>query len=174
VSTSPSIRDGRSDDVARCREIDLATQQQFDAAGHPEFLTTGVIPDGAAERAVEAGRILVAELDGHVEGWVFLTRSGDELCIGQIAVHPHCQRRGVGTALMDVIVAVARRNGEESIVLSTQSDVEWNRPWYEGLGFEVVPPEQWTADMVVIAEEQNEVGLDWDTRVHMRLRLDSV
>lgn len=171
VATSLSVRRGRLGDIARCREIDLSTQQQFEAVGHPEFVALGVIPDGAAERAIEAGRILVAEIDGQVMGWVFLTRSDGELCIGQIAVHPDVQRRGIGAALMNEVVDDARRKNEQSIVLSTQADVAWNRPWYERFGFEVVPPELWTPDMATITAEQEDDGLDWDARVHMRLRL---
>ncbi|MCP4306280.1 MAG: GNAT family N-acetyltransferase [bacterium] len=160
--------------MARCREIDLATQEQFEAVGHPEFCLLGVIPDNAAERAVEAGWILVAELGGGVVGWVFLTRSEGELCIGQMAVAPPAQFQGVGTALVDKVIASARRSGEQSIVLNTQADVEWNSPWYERFGFEIVPRQQWTGDMAVIAREQSELGLDWDTRVHMRLLLAPV
>ena len=171
VPASLSIRVGESTDIAKCREIDLATQHQFAAVGHPEFLSSGVIPDRAAERAIQARRLLVAEIGGQVVGWAFLTRSDGELCIGQLAVAPPSQRRGVGTALVDAVIADARHNGEGSIVLSTQSDVEWNQPWYERIGFKVVPPQHWTADMATIAREQSEAGLDWETRVHMRMRL---
>ncbi|MEN8239459.1 MAG: GNAT family N-acetyltransferase [Actinomycetota bacterium] len=168
------VRAGHSGDIARCRDIDLATQDQFVDAGHAEFGKMGVIPDGPAERAVEEGRILVAEFDGDVVGWVFLTRSEGELCIGQIAVSPSMQRRGIGTALIARIIIDARVRREESIVLSTQSDIEWNQPWYEQLGFEIIPPEQWTNDMRTVAREQGEAGLDWNTRVHMRLRISGV
>jgi len=171
VVTSVHIRLGLPEDIARCREIDLETQRQFVDAGFPEFFALGVIPDDVASRAFATGRIVVAEHDGIVAGWVFLTRSGDELCVGQIAVAPALQRRGIGSALMQSLLAEARSRGERSVVLSTQADVEWNRPWYERIGFEVVPPEQWTDDMAAIVAEQEEIGLHWETRVHMRLQL---
>jgi ribosomal protein S18 acetylase RimI-like enzyme len=103
---------------------------------------------------------------------MYLTRSDGELCIGQLAVHASFQRRGVGSALMDRAIATAMDDGESTIVLNTQSDVAWNQPWYETFGFQVVPVEEWTPDMRVIAGEQTAVGLDWRTRVHMRLRLN--
>lgn len=86
VSTSSSIRAGRSTDIAKCREIDRATQQQFEAGGYAEVSSSEAIPDRVLERAVRAGRVLVAEIDGQVVGWAFLTRSDGELCIGQLAV----------------------------------------------------------------------------------------
>ncbi|NIA26012.1 MAG: GNAT family N-acetyltransferase [Gammaproteobacteria bacterium] len=171
MPVSLSVRVGRSADVARCREDDLVTQQQFEAVGHPDSCPWARFPIRRPNRRFTPGRVLVAEIGGQVVGWIFLTRSDGELCIGQLAVSPPSQCRGVGTSLVDAVIADALRGGERSILLSTQADVEWNQPWYERIGFEVVPPRQWTADMVAIAREQSEAGLDWDTRVHMRMRL---
>ena len=73
---------------------------------------------------------------------------------------------------MKTVIASARGMGYESIVLNTQTDVPWNRPWYEKHGFVVVDESDWTDDMHVITREQTESGLDWTTRAHMRLLLD--
>ncbi len=173
-SAQASIRAGTVGDLARCRTIELATQEQFVDAGHTEFAGQGVIPDGPALRAIADERLLVAEFSGQVVGWAFLTRSEGELCIGQIAVDPSHQRQGMGTALIEWIITTAERRGEESIVLNTQADVEWNQPWYERFGFVVVPQERWTDDMRTIAREQGESGLDWNTRVHMRKRIGGI
>ena len=103
-----------------------------------------------------------------------MSRSGDELCIGQISVRRSAGGKGVGTKLLSTVVDSVRSAGHQSIVLNTQADVPWNRPWYERRGFVVVPPEEWTADMHTIADEQCADGLDWNTRVHMRLQFDEV
>jgi hypothetical protein len=49
--------------------------------------------------------------------------------------------------------------------------VAWNRPWYERHGFTVVAPSDWTAALQKVTDYQTEDGLDWTTRVHMRLLL---
>jgi ribosomal protein S18 acetylase RimI-like enzyme len=155
-------------DVGRCQQIDVLTERQFADAGHPEFLDGCTIPDGAAARAIDEQRMFVVEVDGRVEGWMFLTRDEGELSIGQLAVHPAQQRLGIGSALLRYVIALAYQAGEQTVVLNTQSDVPWNRPWYERLGFRVVETADWTGTMHAIVAEQSDAGLDWTTRVHMR------
>jgi predicted N-acetyltransferase YhbS len=160
-------------DVARCHDIDRSTEAQFADAGHPEFVDGGSIPDDAAQRGIEEHRMFVAEIDGLVVGWVFLGRDDGELCIGQISVDRNHQQHGIGSALMRKVIDDATQAGEPTIVLNTQADVAWNQPWYERFGFELVPPDSWTPTMQAIVEEQTAVGLNWSTRVHMRLTLRS-
>ena len=47
------------------------------------------------------------------------------------------------------------------------------RPWYERHGFAVVAPEDWTPALREVVQYQTEDGLDWTTRVHMRIELGS-
>lgn len=171
--TDVSIRLAVIEDIADLHRIDAATDQQFIDAGHPELSGNGdYIPLAAANRGIAESRILVAERSGELVGWVFLTRSDNELCVGQIAVLPDFQKRGIGSRLMRVVLDEASEAGERSIVLSTQSDLAWNQPWYETFGFRVVPTAEWTVDMAAVASKQGAEGLDWGhTRVHMRLFL---
>ena len=153
--------------------IDASTDQQFVDADHPELAGDGeYIPLDVAQRGIAESRIFVAEVEGEIVGWVFLRRSRDELCIGQIAVVPTFQQQGVGSTLVRRIIADAKNAGEQTVVLSTQSDLAWNKPWYETFGFRVVPPAEWTPEMRATATEQSAEGIDWaNTRVHMRLNL---
>jgi len=135
--------------------------------------TDAVLPEHHAKAGVTDGRLTVAEVDGAVVGWTLVLRLDDELCLAQISVDPGYQQRGIGTALLDDVIARARADGEASVVLNTQSDVSWNRPWYERHGFGVVEPEDWTPALREVMEYQPEDGLDWTTRVHMRIQLDT-
>ncbi|MEZ5215691.1 MAG: GNAT family N-acetyltransferase [Ilumatobacteraceae bacterium] len=167
------LRPATTADVPEFGRIDVATEAMFVDAGHPEFADGGTIPDDVAARAIAEDRITVAELDGVVVGWVYVTRVEGELCIGQISVDPAAQRTGVGTAMLRRVIEAARAADEPSILLNTQSDVPWNQPWYEKFGFEVVPEQRWTSGLRAIVSEQTGAGLDWTTRVHMRLVLAS-
>ena len=104
-----------------------------------------------------------AATGGRPVGWAYTTRCGQELCVGQISVRADQQRRGIGSQLMRRIIADAEAAGESSLVLNTQADVVWNRPWYESIGFRVVRPEDWTDGMRAIVDEQAAEGLDWST-----------
>jgi predicted N-acetyltransferase YhbS len=165
------VRLAQLDDVVAFGPIDASTERQFVDAGHPEFRHGGTIPDAEARRAISEHRLLVAAAGGRVVGWAYTTRCEHELCVGQISVRADQQRRGIGSQLMRRIIADAEAAGESSLVLNTQADVVWNRPWYESIGFRVVPPEDWTDGMRAIVDEQTAEGLDWSTRVHMRLPL---
>jgi predicted N-acetyltransferase YhbS len=165
------IRAAELGDVERCRQIDVSTEAQFVNAGHPEFVDGGSIPEEAAQRGIAEHRMFVAEFESLVVGWIFLGRDDGELCVGQVSVDSRYQQRGIGSALLQKVIDDARQAGELTIVLTTQADVAWNRPWYERFGFEMVPPDSWTAAMCAITKEQSADGLDWTTRVHMRLTL---
>ncbi len=156
-------------DVLTAIEIDA--DQRYANSVHPEMAKGDHIPSEALARAVGARQVIVAVEDDAILGWLLLTKSGDEICIGQISVRRSAGGTGVGAKLLSTIVDSVRSEGHQSIVLNTQADVPWNQPWYERRGFVVVPREEWTADMHVIAEEQCADGLDWNTRVHMRLHL---
>jgi predicted GNAT family N-acyltransferase len=79
---------------------------------------------------------------------------------------------GYGRSLLQAVIDRCRSVNRRSIVLNTHTDLPWNRPWYERFGFVVVPRDEWDDDMIDTAQEQTEDGLDWTTRVHMRLVLD--
>lgn len=166
ASGTPRIRAATPADIPRLAPIEEAADLIFADAGHPEF--HGAISDGEAAQAIDEGRITVIDIDGVVLGWVHLGRLDGELCVEQISVDPDQHGRGLGTRLMGHVQAQAREANEASITLDTQSDVPWNQPWYEQLGFVVVPEDEWSDAMVAVAERQTAAGFDWGTRVHMR------
>jgi 4-diphosphocytidyl-2-C-methyl-D-erythritol kinase len=167
------IRLAHPDDVEVLTEIERDADLRYADSVHPEMASGETIPRAVLEQAVARRWIIVAAADDRVVGWVLLTRSGDEFCIGQISVWRDAGGRGVGNRLMETVIGSARQMGYRSIVLNTQGDVPWNRPWYEKHGFAVVDPADWTDDMHEITREQIAAGLDWNTRVHMRLVLDA-
>ncbi|MBP6835036.1 MAG: GNAT family N-acetyltransferase [Deltaproteobacteria bacterium] len=173
VESLPSmmLRPALEADAVHLTRIERDADARFAAAGHPELADGSGIPDDVARAAIAQGRITVAEVDGAVVGWVYMGRVEAELCLGQISVEPSHGRRGVGTALLRHVIDEARRRGEDSMVLNTQSDVPWNRPWYERHGFVVVPPSACSEALRAIERDQVEHGLDWSSRVHMRLTL---
>ncbi len=161
----PQLRAAVAADVPLLGPIEEAADRLFVEAGLGEF--SGSISNEAAALGVAEGRITVAEVDGTVVGWVHVATIAGELSIDQISVDPNHQGRGIGWALMRHVMTRAE---EGSIILDTQSDVSWNQPWYEKLGFAVVPEADWSEDMAKIAARQTAAGLDWQTRVFMRWR----
>jgi GNAT superfamily N-acetyltransferase len=172
------IREATAEDVPLLKDIDLSANPVFAEWGHPEFASDyESVPQDVALEAIEEGRLLACDVivacgAPELIGWVLMfDRPNGETSIGQISIRADHMGSGYGGALLTEAIDRCRRVGRSAIVLNTQTDVPWNRPWYERFGFVVVPKSDWDADMHETAQEQTESGLDWSTRVHMRLRL---
>jgi GNAT superfamily N-acetyltransferase len=89
----------------------------------------------------------------------------------EIDVHPDHGRRGLGTRLVVTVCEWAARSGYPEVTLTTFRDVPWNMPFYAGLGFEVVPTSELSAELVRVVADEMRRGLDPARRVAMRCRL---
>ena len=61
-----------------------------------------------------------------------------------LAVSPTAQRRGVGSALMDLVVRRAREDGAAAVVLSSLAEMDAAHRIYRRHGFERVPGRDWS------------------------------
>jgi predicted N-acetyltransferase YhbS len=159
-----TLRPATRGDVPAMQSVERDADTRFGREGD-------VIPDAAAARAVDAGKVTVAEVDGALVGWIYLGAIEGEPCIGQVSVAVAHGGRGIGTALLREAIAHSRRRGARSVVLNTERDFPWNAPWYARHGFVVVPEAEWSDGLRAVTEAQRAAGLDWSTRVHMRLAL---
>lgn len=92
-------------------------------------------------------------LDGH-DTPIGTARMLSDGHIGRVAVVPHWRRRGVGRALMDAVIAIAREQGFDEVWLDAQTTA---LPFYRSLGF------------IAEGEEFIDAGIP---HYRMRLRLD--
>ena len=89
----------------------------------------------------QAGRLWVALEDDRPVGFIAMSFIEDHAHIDEVDVHPDYGRRGVGRALIETVCGWAASHNCTAVTLSTQSNVPWNRPFYEKLGFKVMPAE---------------------------------
>lgn len=105
-------------------------------------------------RRATRGRCLVAELDGRLVGTLSLWRGGpdeeterfrraDAFVLGQFAVDPALQRRGIGTALLAEAERVARTEGAVELLGDTAEAAAHLVGYYERLGWAVVGTLRW-------------------------------
>jgi GNAT superfamily N-acetyltransferase len=150
--------------------------QQIEMAAGARFAEVGLThvaahdPFGLEELAeyLAAGRCWVAEADGEIAGYALADVVGECAHLEQISVVPEQQRRGLGRALADHVVAWAAKRGFPAVTLTTYRSVPWNAPLYERLGFRVLADDEITPALraVVVAEAAH--GLDPAERVCMR------
>jgi ribosomal protein S18 acetylase RimI-like enzyme len=87
--------------------------------------------------------VVVAELDGRAIGWgkiehpTALPSSEHVWHVTGLAVHPEFEGRGAGRALMEALIAEARRRGGSRMTLRVFAPNERAQRLYKALGFEL-------------------------------------
>ena len=135
---------------ARDNELEIVASLVVDAYG--EFAAR-MAPDAwssfAQDIANVRGRtidaeVLVAERDGRIVGTVTRYRDWrgaqqDASAVRVLAVPPPERGSGVGRALMEHCIALARDEHKERVVLAVTQEMEEARDLYDRLGFERAP-----------------------------------
>ncbi|NDJ59051.1 GNAT family N-acetyltransferase [Enterobacteriaceae bacterium 4M9] len=156
-------------DFAPLNHIEQAAARIFPPGFLPAEVLDDKLPFGVLEQARQQnGLWLVQRADGTPVGYVVLESVAGLTLLAQIDVHPAHARQGLGAALVNhALVQVQARGGNE-VWLTTFSNVPWNAPFYQKLGFCTV--DEATAPDAIrdILREERARGLQ--QRVAMRWR----
>ncbi len=145
------VRRATAADHEAVGEVTVAAYADFtDAAeaGYVAYLRDAATRDREAELWVAED-----EATGAVLGSVTLCPIGspwreigtdDEGEFRMLAVSPAAQGRGVGSALMDLVVSRAREDGARAIVLSSLAEMTAAHRIYERQGFVRLPDRDWS------------------------------
>ena len=129
-----SIRLGREDDAARVPEIDRAAAMLYAPWGLTDALMESTTPLLRVERAIRAGTLLVAtDADDRAVGYALFSFVDGDAHLDELAVDPAHGRRGLGTALVEDVVA--RAEDAARVTLVTLDFVPFCAPFYERRGF---------------------------------------
>ena len=164
-----TIRAARDGDGPDLQDIERAAGERFRDVGMAAIAEDEPLPLDTLAAYAAAGRSWVA-VDGpsRVVGYVVVDVVDDHAHVEQISVRPDQQGRGVGRALLDRVATWARDTGRTAITLTTFTDVPWNRPLYEHLGFRVLAEPEIGPELRDLRATEAAHGLDPATRVCMR------
>ncbi|QOV34641.1 GNAT family N-acetyltransferase [Streptomyces ferrugineus] len=116
-----------------------------------------------------AGRAWVAcDSGGRPVAYLICEPVDGALHIEQVSVHPDAAHRGIGRTLLAYAADRAREEGLAGLTLTTFTEVPWNAPYYERLGFRVLAEAELTPGLRKIRAHEAELGLDRWPRVGMR------
>jgi GNAT superfamily N-acetyltransferase len=166
------IRPARAEDSENLREIERSAGARFEEIGMGWVASHEPISADELNAFAEAGRSWVAvdeNEDAHPIGYAVAEIVDCCGHIEQVSVALEDQGQGVGRALVQAVEAWAVRNRLRALTLTTFSDVAWNRPLYEHLGFSVLAPHELSPGLVSIRAAEAKRGLDPATRVCMRM-----
>ena len=91
--------------------------------------------------------------------------------IAQVSVHPLHARQGIGAALIDQAAAWAAGQGARALTLTAFSNVPWNGPYYERLGFVPLADDDLPPGLKAVRAQEIARGLDRWPRAAMRREL---
>ena len=74
---------------------------------------------------------ICADKDEEYEGVEWITKDFKNLYLHRLAVHPECQKKGIGRSLMDFAEEYAKLNGFKSVRLDTFSQNQRNNKFYK-------------------------------------------
>ena len=139
MNTALTIADAQRDDIPTL--IALYTAAGLDTRGpHDEAVARGAWD--RMERAVPGVRVFIAQRAGIAVGTYtlfvlpLLAHAGaPEAIIEDVAVHPEAQGQGIGRALMEHAMQLAREAGCYKLALSSNQRREQAHAFYERLGF---------------------------------------
>lgn len=164
------IRLVRPEELGVLQAIELAAGEVFHDVGMPEIAGDEPLSLEQLDGYRRVGRAWVVDDGGPVAYVVTEPVDGFEH-IEQVSVHPDHARRGLGRRLIDHVASTARVAGVPALTLTTFVDVPWNAPYYERLGFEVLPEDGMTPGLLAIREQETAHGLYRWPRVTMRREL---
>jgi ribosomal protein S18 acetylase RimI-like enzyme len=135
--------------------------------------TDDTLSEEAHRHFIGLGGSWVAELDGHVVGFVCAEPYHDDLHVWELAVAHEAQRQGVGTALMEAVLEYARRHSLLRVTLTTFREVGWNEGFYRRLGFCVLERSELDPRLSQVLDLEARQGLPLERRCAMALVLTS-
>jgi hypothetical protein len=111
---------------------------------------------------------VVADVDDRPIAYLLVDVLDGSAHVEQVSVHPDHARHGLGAALLDYAAVWARRHGLAALTLTTFTDVPWNGPYYQRLGFRHLADTELTPGLRAIRARETERGLDAWPRTTMR------
>jgi len=170
------IRVASSGCEARLRQVERLSGAQFREVGLPRIAEDEPMPVSQLKGYIAGGRCWIA-LDTEeiardpIIGYLLVDEIDGQTHIEQVSVVPDHQGQGVGRRLIDAAARWAAARGHDGLTLTTFTDVPWNRPLYEHLGFRIMDEQEIGPELRALREREAELGLDPAIRVCMHLYL---
>jgi GNAT superfamily N-acetyltransferase len=168
VANPIRIRPSRAGDGPALQEIERLAGVRFRDVGMPAIADAE--PESIEDLAVyaDAGRSWVAVDDAdRPVAYVIVDEVDGAAHIEQISVRPDRQGTGIGRGLVDQVRAWAAEHSRPAVTLTTFSEVPWNRPLYEHLGFTVLAEHEIGPGLRARRAAEADLGLDPALRVCM-------
>ena len=163
------IRLAREEDLPALQHIEDAAGQAF-AAIDMQAIAEDAPPSLALLRSFQQDGRAWVHVDDTDSPVAYLIAALVDGCahVEQVSVHPDHAGKRIGQALIDHLASWARARGAPALTLTTFTEVAWNGPYYERLGFRRLSDAELTPGLREIRRAEAARGLDRWPRVCMR------
>jgi predicted N-acetyltransferase YhbS len=163
------IRPATPADFPVLQDIERSAGQAFRVIGMPEIADDAPFTLEELTRYQQAGLAWVtANPDDHPVAYLVADPVDGNLHIEQVSVHAEYAHQGLGRALIEHAASVARAAAQPALTLTTFTEVPWNAPYYQRLGFRPLPESEVTPGLLAIRHAEAAHGLDRWPRLSMR------
>ncbi|KAF0845885.1 GNAT family N-acetyltransferase [Nocardia caishijiensis] len=166
--------------IRPARERDIAALQEIERRAGVPFAEIGMVAVAEDEPpSAELLREFLAserawvwpDADDRPIGYLLLGIVDGQPHIDQVSVDPAHSGLRIGKSLIDHAVTWAKSQGLRELTLTTFTEVPWNGPYYERLGFTYIPVADESPGLRAIRAEESANGLDEWPRACMRVDL---
>jgi GNAT superfamily N-acetyltransferase len=162
------IRGAQAEDLPLLPKVEVAAGAVFRDLGMHAVANSTPPTLGELQTWQEADGLLVSvDGDDLPVAYLKIGPIDDYGHIEQVSVHPSHARRGIGRRLIDAADGWAEQRDLAGLTLTTFTEVPWNGPYYQRLGFRVLADEEMTDGLRRIRADEAACGLDRWPRVAM-------
>ena len=166
-----ALRAGTPEDLPRLNAIDRAGTLLLASHGFPTLADE--LPTVEDTRALVTDRALWVAADGNdrAVGFAVASDPGPCLYLHELSVDPARGREGIGSMLLEAVVAHARWAFHSAVALDTFRTVPFNAPFYSRHGFMAMEPGAVHPDIADLVRAARPPGIHPASRVVMAKRL---
>jgi len=159
----------KEEHISALTEIERAAAERFSELDLPPHLRNETVSE-QEHLAAERQDLLLVAIEDRIKpvGFAITARFDSDLHLIEIDVHPRYQHKGIGSALLARIFAMAQGYGCEAVTLTTHKYVTWNASWYERQGFCILGDDNMPTYLRSILDREQKKGFDPQRRVAMR------
>lgn len=163
------IRPARESDIPELQRIEIVAGRMFAPLGMDRVAEDDPFSEAELRDYIDDGRAwVVTDEIGRPIAYTLIKWADQVAHLEQVSVDPMFAGRRLGASLVERAVTWAREQGSPALTLTTFSDVPWNAPYYERLGFRRLADDELTPDLRAIRAEEAAHGLDEWPRLAMR------
>jgi GNAT superfamily N-acetyltransferase len=156
-----AIRLARTQELSRLPAIEMAAAQRFLTSPHPNAAEGFPISVALLQTWLAHDGVWVAEAaNGELAGFAAWVPLSMDMYIVELDVHPAHAGHRVGAQLLDALSSLGNQLGFARLVLRTFSDVPWNAPYYQRLGFDALREHEEHPELASVRKHESSVGLD--------------